>query len=419
MIYDKTIPWDSTVNRKWLHLDKENERPPAMLLLTNYGWNQPNQMEGLKLPRSTRERELITAVINHPWFHPTFWEDFERGSATLSPHTRYYVFMDVQMDIETNYPVYGAGMENFDGLYGRPKKNQMLNFDQIANLPIYKTRLFQQAKDRVRLIVWDGRPYGNQVEHNRTTGTLANKSISYVAVTAFLSRVDHTWDQGLVPPAPHPVPLSESQERDVQTCETETRRKFFASYTGNERSGLNSEFNQKYGGARASYVAIRDDKTVFARVPGDPRYQDTVLHNLSYAEILHDTVFALAPRGDNKFSYRFHEVLSAGTIPVVHADDWMWPFRPELVDWNECAIIMPEKDAGQTTIDILKKMSVVERCHRRKKCYQIFKDYVETPEAQLRGIIEGLELVSTRDQPTPMVGVKCADYNYSEECNMQ
>ena len=421
LIYDKTIPWDPTVDRKWLHLGTENERPPAMLLVTNYGWNQRDQTEGINYCRHKRGTDFMKGIINHPWFHPTFWEDFESGNVTIPPDdtTRYYVFMDIQIYMDSNYPKYGGGRDNMDTDYGRPRViTKRLGMDYFGNAPIYETKLFQQAKGRVRLIVWDGAGFGIPLQHNRINGTLANKPISYVAISAYLSRVDHTWDQGLVAPAPNPVPLSESQEKDIETCDTETQRKFFASYTGNLRSGRNSEFHRKYGGARASYATIRDDKTVFLRVPDNPRYQDTVLSNLSYAEILHDTVFALAPRGDNKFSYRFHEILSAGTIPVVHADDWMWPFRPELVDWNECAIIMPEKDAGQTTIDILKKISVEERCNRRKKCYQLFKDYIETPEGQIRGIIEGLELVATRDHPAPMVGVKCADYNYSEECNM-
>jgi hypothetical protein len=328
--------------------------------------------------------------------------------------------MDKQIYYDSHYPVYGAYERNMDRRYGRPDTKQRYGTVEFAMPSTYNTTLFQEANGRVRFIVFDGRGFGNSADENRINGTLANKPISFVALSAYLSYVDHTWDQGMVAPAPNPAPLSPSQERDIQTCATESQRKFFVAYSGNVRNGRNSEFHKRYGGgARSSYLALNDQKTVFISVPGIREdYEKNAFANLTYAEILHDTVFALAGRGDNKFSYRFHEVLSAGAIPVVHADDWMWPFRPELIDWNECAIIMPEKDAGNTTVDLLKKMSVAERCQRRKKCYQIFKDYIETPEGIIRGIIEGLELVATSDQPKPMVGVKCSDYSYSAECNM-
>jgi hypothetical protein len=37
--------------------------------------------------------------------------------------------------------------------------------------------------------------------------------------------------------------------------------------------------------------------------------------------------------------YKFPELLAAGTIHVVLTDDWMYPFRCALVDWNECVVI--------------------------------------------------------------------------------
>ncbi|KAL3916354.1 MAG: hypothetical protein SGILL_005219 [Bacillariaceae sp.] len=200
------------------------------------------------------------------------------------------------------------------------------------------------------------------------------------------------------------------------SCTAENKRKFFAVYVGNGRSGHNSAFHEKYGGARMSYYSLHDNVTVFA---GDREILETsALSGHSYQQVLAETIFGLAPRGDCKFSYRFTEVLSAGCIPVIHADDWLWPFRPELVDWNKCAVIMPEKSAGNVTLNILKSMSLEERCRRRQHCYQIFKEYVETPVGLINGVVEGLELVA-ENGPKPLVGVKCSDYNYQDECNME
>ena len=108
-------------------------------------------------------------------------------------------------------------------------------------------------------------------------------------------------------------------------------------------------------------------------------FQRSALSNYTYEDGLRQSVFALAPRGDNKFSYRFQEIMSAGAIPVVHADDWIWPFRPELVNWTECAVILPEKDAGQTTIDYLDRISLEDRCRMRQACQRIYQQYKKLP----------------------------------------
>ena len=50
------------------------------------------------------------------------------------------------------------------------------------------------------------------------------------------------------------------------------------------------------------------------------------------------------------------------------ADDWVWPFRPELVDWKQCAVILPEKDAGEKAIAYLDSISEEERCRMRQAC---------------------------------------------------
>ena len=82
---DKSITWDPSVDRMWLDPRREEGRslsllptPPAMILLTSYGWNQVDQTVALsQYSRQTRERELLDGIINHPWFHPTAWDDIE------------------------------------------------------------------------------------------------------------------------------------------------------------------------------------------------------------------------------------------------------------------------------------------------------------------------------------------------------
>ena len=92
---------------------------------------------------------------------------------------------------------------------------------------------------------------------------------------------------------------------------------------------------------------------------------------------------------------------------MFHGDDYVFPFRPELVDWNGCAVILPEKDAGRTTLDYIDELTLEERCRMRNYCYfGIYKKYVETNAGQINGLIEGLEKLAMGNRK-PFAGVRC------------
>ena len=143
--------------------------------------------------------------------------------------------------------------------------------------------------------------------------------------------------------------------------------------------------------------------------------------NMTYEEVLKSSEFGLASRGDNKYSFRFSEVLSAGGIPIYHGDDCVFPFRPEIVSWHRCAIILPERMAGQPTLDYIANLTERERCDRRNYCYfGIYKKYIETPMKQLNGYIEGLESFQRRkdNSMASFAGVRCNSTSIErKECN--
>ena len=133
------------------------------------------------------------------------------------------------------------------------------------------------------------------------------------------------------------------------------------------------------------------------------------LKNATWKRVMRSTKFALAPRGDNKFSYRFTEALSAGAIPVFHGDGYIFPFRPEIVDWNKCALILPEKDAGQTAMDLIHELlaSPEKMCKRRQYCYfEIYQKYMATNTRIINGLVEGLEALA-RGERKPPAGYFC------------
>jgi hypothetical protein len=122
---DITLPWDPRVHRPWMLPDTytSENRPPAQILLTNFGWNNPDRAFGLKFRRFARERELFQGVINHPWFNPTDWEDIESGRAGIDPNLRYYVFLDVHQCFDAHYPVYHGFVKNGDLQMNRTIEN--------------------------------------------------------------------------------------------------------------------------------------------------------------------------------------------------------------------------------------------------------------------------------------------------------
>lgn len=115
-------------------------------------------------------------------------------------------------------------------------------------------------------------------------------------------------------------------------------------------------------------------------------------------EMLKRAVFAAAQRGHNRFTYRFTEVLAAGAIPVVLSDGWVLPFRPELVNWTECAVMILVASVNDT-VGILRLIGPADRCRRRKRCYEIYRSYMASPAGTIDGILQGLELaVGARSQ---------------------
>ena len=408
----------------------------------------------------------LTGVINHPWFHPTLWEELEQhyqkrtrqppqspppGSNTTNNHnkiptrlpppgTRMYVFLDQPQYGESNYPVYGGkGTANMDVALGRPghRTRSTLPLEQPSSKnPLWSSRTFQKLRRKssgfpTMAIVFNCNGYGvgavrRQDAHIRATGSLAKASyLSIATLSSLISHVREDVDQGLVPPTPKPSQLTRQQVQDIDTCAAETHRPFYFVYAGNFRSGSNSEFHRRHGGARGSYERLNDNQRIFvSRYFKPTEFNRSALSNYSYPEFMARAVFALAARGDNKFLYRFSEVLSAGAIPVVHADDWVWPFRPELVNLTDCAVILPEKDAGHTTLAYLDTISLEQRCRMRQACYRIYKDYVETTVGTIHGLVQGLERVQTQQQlggsPLKLQGVRCDQFvNASRDCNLQ
>lgn len=441
LIHDITIPWNETMHRPWLVSKEDDDKLPSMMiLLTNYGWNHPNQSLGLTFARTIRERELYSGLVNHPLFHPTAWEDIDNEILPIRNNTNYYVFLDRMSCTEENYPIYGGRLKkNRDYEFGRapyefgraPGLSGLNNGivkcspsggrdEELDELDLKATRLFQANKDKmlninVTLMLFNCRGFGN-CQNQKDPGL--STSIAYLSGN--LQEIDEDIDQGLIPPPVRRPVLTLEEEASIRSCQAETERNFEVAYMGNFRSGKNDEWHKTHVGARKAYKKYHNSKQIIIQGKKEKKPMcNGTKYTLSYTDVLRRTKFALSPRGDNKFSYRFTEILSAGAIPVYHGDNYVLPFRPELFDWDKCAILLPEKYAGDVAMEYIQNKLLPDpdtMCAMRNYCYfEIYKKYIETNERIIYGLVKGLDLVA-KGHSANFQGTKC-NHTVDLDCN--
>ena len=368
---------------------------PAQIVLTNFGWNSNST---LAFPRGIRGLELLQGIVNHPWFHPSAFYDIDSGRVAIDPSVRYYIFLDMDTCGETNYPVYGGDKyDNSDLVGNRTAGRRNTCYDQsYRRLPKYCPGISRLRDDKTS--VWNA---ASKLHHNimlvfiqcagdgpRFTGVEVPREFPFAiaSLSASEKELDPAVDLGQPSPAVKPIQLTKQQEGDIEIC-NETSREIFLSFVGSVYRGeVRKKLLYELSGGETSGV----DRNGILFVP---RMSLGKMTKKTYHEIMEQSVFALAPRGDNLFSYRFPEVLSAGAIPVVHADGWVWPFRNELVDWRKCAVGIAEEDINKT-MEILRTIDANARCKMRQYCYELWLKYHKNATGTIAGLIESLELTA-------------------------
>jgi hypothetical protein len=117
-------------------------------------------------------------------------------------------------------------------------------------------------------------------------------------------------------------------------------QKYLATFKGVASSKVRADLGNHYG-LDDTEVVLKMQRTVDANHGVDQTsYVSSTQDSpkvAQYADLMLNTSFALCPRGDALFSYRFTEALSAGAIPVVLADGWVLPFS-EILDVSEFTV---------------------------------------------------------------------------------
>ena len=142
------------------------------------------------------------------------------------------------------------------------------------------------------------------------------------------------------------------------------------------------------------YVRIKSE----AGGGGDPESKH------KYEDVMRNSVFAGAPRGDCLFSYRFAEIMSAGAIPVVYANDWLPPFSSSadpdrVINWTKCALFVREGKGSEKTVDIIRAIPDDVRCEMQQCSLAFWDEFISSREGWLKGILSWVLLGSGNNKP--------------------
>jgi hypothetical protein len=360
-------------------LQSQTPTKKQTLLITDFGWNHPNKTFGLTFPRSKRLQGLLKAVEDHPDYLPAQWSQLTSSNFTNDTH--YYVFLDVETCFEANWPEYGGGVRgNSDRDQNRApavSPNDVHRACQYINQALTSSP-FISPNIASRLVLFDCGGNGpktcmKRFNPRQPANTLSSKSASLVSLSASTDLLLPDLDMGMPPPAVKPISLTEDERRDIQKCD-ESNRTILLSFAGNFRCQARLDLSKLHNG----------QDTIILHKQGKEGKQ------VPYSQHMRQSLFAAVPRGDNLFSYRLTEAMSAGAIPVIYADDWVLPFRPNVVDWNRTVVIIPEAHANHTR-SYLNKITKTERCELRRQALHVYDEHMSSPEGTIRGILESLE----------------------------
>lgn len=117
--------------------------------------------------------------------------------------------------------------------------------------------------------------------------------------------------------------------------------------------------------------------------------EDEEVHRKHNFVDLMNSTFALVPAGVQPASYRFIEVLSAGAIPVLIADNYVKPFDT-LIQWYRCLLQFPTTEMYRI-IATLRAMKEEEILQRQTYCIAVYNEFLKDDETLLRTSVRALK----------------------------
>lgn len=183
-------------------------------------------------------------------------------------------------------------------------------------------------------------------------------------------------------PLPGKVDCSQFQSTSI------LQRKYFATFRGTRYLGEKGEGVFR---SHASFRGLHNGKDVV--VATTCRHRTNDLARKEHPEIgqncdeddevhrrydffdLMNTTFALVPAGRQPNSFRFIEVLSAGSIPVLIADNYVKPFDT-MIRWHDCLLQFPTSQMHRIipTLRAMKNETIIER---QRHCLRFWNEFLK------------------------------------------
>lgn len=304
-----------------------------------------------------------------------------------SSHLSQNICVYIVKSIEGNYPVYGLGdyRQSSDIVIEKGKWDSILG-DSCKYIKRAASSPALAANKDSRLILLDcgTGPWHRLMDvcgSNSSTvhkhggwGNLLDNDQVIIAYYGVRKQDARPIDIGLPPPAVKPHSLTAHERQWIETCKS---RRYFFSFQG--RGGF----------TRGKLAPLDNGQDVYVRIVGDATTEGR--QSFPYEEIMRDSIFAGAPRGDCLWSYRFTEALSAGSVPVVYANDWLPPFSSSVdpnrvVNWTKCAVFIGD-GRKKYTLEVLHSIPEQEICEMQKCALAFWDEFASSREGWLKGIL--------------------------------
>ncbi len=193
--------------------------------------------------------------------------------------------------------------------------------------------------------------------------------------------------------------------RELQELKPLEERKYFAAFRGLRYLGFDNgseeaifrsfdSFRNMHNGKDVIVATSCNHATNNMKREKDPILgihcdEDDALHaNYSFTDLM-NTTFGLVPAGVSPSSYRFIEVLSAGAIPVLIADNYVKPFDT-LIHWHRCLIQFPTSQMHRI-LPVLRALTKDELVRRQRNCLRIYDGFLRDDDALLQSAIHALK----------------------------
>lgn len=356
------------------------------IVTTDYGWRGAGR--GKKFSQRAISKEFFDAVTSHPKFNAAAsWREMNERP---DPARRLVAFLDLDTCLENNYPTYGTQFEkNLAIAVPGEKWSEVLDKSCVYIKRAAESAALR-ANPKSRLVLLDcGNgpwyrlmdvcgPESNSAINGGGWGNLLNNTQVIIAYYGTKKQSARPIDIGLPAPAIKPATLSAHERHWIATCHPGRRRLLFSF--------------QGQGGFRRDRLALLDNgDDVYVRIRDGKSYWNKTGDFFKYADVLRDSLFAAAPKGDCLYSYRFAEVMSAGAVPVVYANHWLPPFSStadpdRVVNWTKCALFIGE-GRMKYTMDWINPIPDDVRCDMQKCALAFWDEFGSSRKGWLKGIL--------------------------------